>query len=456
MARQTSTASWHLAKEIKEYVRLKGEEQRQEYKKQCLDQIRQDHGRLDGTCFIPMIVGNLTAHHALAMSQQVAQSHVPLKIMIAPLRTQAGTIKVYMKFVEFLARWVVTLQERLGPGAAGIPLESEPNDQSSSTKQGRSRSASPTHQSPTSSRHGSPTRTDPGKKAPMAAEVVFSPHSQNALHLWEQLDLSDGEGEDIFSDEEKEGKHQAPLPTPSKCPRDGLDDERSPSKKAKVDISDLYGTATKADKGKGNSMPPNIEESKTSKPKKAKKDKKKKNKKNKKNEKEKLDKKESDKKAEKSTKDKTPEKKAELKMPEKTRRNASDGEDSETTVTPKSKKKIRSVQECRKDKWASDLPEIISYHQRVGIFTQNLPEGHNYTDHTDYIRQLMCHKTIGVNIMQLDDWIAELQGLTSSHHVGRLASLKEWKGKQMGNSGVNPQYVVKAFLEPATQRKISA
>ena len=190
--------------------------------------------------------------------------------------------------------------------------------------------------SPTSSRHGSPTRTDPSKKAPTTAEVVFSPHSQNALHLWEQLDLSDGE-EDIFSDEEKEGKRQAPLPTPGKRPCDGSDDERSPSKKAKVDISDLYSAATKADKEKGNSAPPNIEESKASKPKKAKKDKKKKNKKNKKDEKEKSDKKESDKKAEKSTKDK----KAELKTPEKTRRNMSDGEDSETTATPKSKKKIR-------------------------------------------------------------------------------------------------------------------
>ena len=65
-----------VAKEIKAYVLLEGEEQRREYKKQCLDRIRQDHGRLDGTCFIPMIVGNLTTHQALAMSQQVAQSHV--------------------------------------------------------------------------------------------------------------------------------------------------------------------------------------------------------------------------------------------------------------------------------------------------------------------------------------------------------------------------------------------
>ena len=77
-------------------------------------------------------------------------------------------------------------------------------------------------------------------------------------------------------------------------------------------------------------------------------------------------------------------------MPEKTRRNTSDGENSETTTMPKSKKKpICTVQECQKDKWVLDLPEIISYRQRIGIFTQNLPEGCNFDDHTDYIRQLM-------------------------------------------------------------------
>ena len=263
-----------------------------------------------------------------------------------------------MKFVEFLARRVVALQEKLGPGVTSVPLESESNDQSASTKQGRSSSASPArqspppsrHGSPSSSRHGSPTQTDPAKKVPTpsGAKVVFSPHSQNSLSLWAQMDLSDGDVEDTFSDEEKEGKRQAPLPAPGKRPHDSSDDEKSPSKKTKVDVSDLYGTATKLDKGKGDGGLTDAEESKTSKPKKAKKNKKKKNKKSKKNKKEKSDKKESDKKkTEKSPEDKTPEKKSELKMPEKTRCNASDGENSETTVMPKSKKKpIRSVQEC--------------------------------------------------------------------------------------------------------------
>ena len=145
-----------VTKEVKAYVQLRGDEQRKEYKKDCLDRIRWDHGWLDGTCFIPMIVGNLTTHQVLTMSQWVAHSHVPLKIMTAPLRTQAGTVKVYMKFVEFLARWVIALQERLGPGPSMVPLESESGGQSASPRHECSCSASPTRKSPPPSRHGSP------------------------------------------------------------------------------------------------------------------------------------------------------------------------------------------------------------------------------------------------------------------------------------------------------------
>ena len=169
-----------VAKEVKAYVQLKGDEQRKEYKKECLDRIRRDHGWLDGTCFIPMIVGNLTTHQVLAMSQRVVHSHVPLKIMTAPLHTQAGTVKVYMRFVEFLARWVIALQERLGPGSSMVPLGLESGGRSASPRHECSHSALPTRKSPPPSRHGSPIRTDSGKKA---SKDVFSPHSQSSLKL---------------------------------------------------------------------------------------------------------------------------------------------------------------------------------------------------------------------------------------------------------------------------------
>ena len=133
-----------VAKEVKAFVCQEGNKQRKEYKEQSLAWIRRDHGRLDGTCFIPMIIGNLAAHWALVISQRVAHSHVPLKIMSVPLRTQAGAVKVYMRFVEFLAGRVIALQERLGPDTSTtMPLESEPGQSTSPTCR-CSRSYSPT------------------------------------------------------------------------------------------------------------------------------------------------------------------------------------------------------------------------------------------------------------------------------------------------------------------------
>ena len=219
-----------VAKEVKAYVQLRGDEQREEYKKECLGQIRRDHGQLVGTCFIPMIMGNLTTHQVLVMSQQVAHSHVPLKIMTAPLHTQAGAIKVYMKFVEFLARRVIALQERLGPGSSMVPLESESGGQSASPRRERSCSASPTRKSPPPSRYGSPIQTDSGKKA---SKDVFSPHSQSSLKLWATMNLSDEDVDDTFSDEEGQDNHQTPLLHPGKHPHDSSDDEASPSKRTK-------------------------------------------------------------------------------------------------------------------------------------------------------------------------------------------------------------------------------
>ena len=85
---------------------------------------------------------------------------------------------------------------------------------------------------------------------------------------------------------------------------------------------------------------------------------------------------------------------------------------------PKSRKKpIRTVQECRADKWVANLPSAIRYHQQRGISIHNLPEGCNYDDHTDYVRQVQHQENL-VNIKSLDERIQGLQGLTSSHHVG--------------------------------------
>ena len=63
-----------VSNELKEFVDLQGKEQCQAYVTKCMEWIRGVHGSLDGTQFIPMIVTNVTTHHALALNQRVNQS----------------------------------------------------------------------------------------------------------------------------------------------------------------------------------------------------------------------------------------------------------------------------------------------------------------------------------------------------------------------------------------------
>ena len=112
-----------ISDELKEFVEAQGKEQRQEYISKCLDRIRGIHGSLDRTQFIPMVVTNVTTHHALALNQRVNQSQIPLQIMISPMRTQATTMGAGLKFVEFLSRRVLALDAKLGPTTA-VSLES--------------------------------------------------------------------------------------------------------------------------------------------------------------------------------------------------------------------------------------------------------------------------------------------------------------------------------------------
>ena len=103
-----------VSDELKEYVELQGEEQRQTYIAKCLEWVRGVHGSLDRTQFIPMIILNVTTHHALALNQRVNQSQIPLQIMISPMRAQAATMGASLKFIEFLSKWVLALDVKLG------------------------------------------------------------------------------------------------------------------------------------------------------------------------------------------------------------------------------------------------------------------------------------------------------------------------------------------------------
>ena len=112
-----------VSDELKEYVELQGEEQCQTYIAKCLERVRGVHGSLDGTQFIPMIISNVTTHHALALNQRVNQLQIPLQIMISPMHTQAATMGAGLKFIEFLSKRVLVLDVKLGP-TSSVSIES--------------------------------------------------------------------------------------------------------------------------------------------------------------------------------------------------------------------------------------------------------------------------------------------------------------------------------------------
>ena len=107
-----------VSDELKEFIESQGEEQCQAYIAKCMEQIRGVHSSLDRTQFILMVVTNVMTHHALALNQRVNQSQIPLQIMISPMRTQAATMGTGLKFVEFLSKWVLALDVKLGPVTA--------------------------------------------------------------------------------------------------------------------------------------------------------------------------------------------------------------------------------------------------------------------------------------------------------------------------------------------------
>ena len=58
---------------------------------------------------------------------------------------------------------------------------------------------------------------------------------------------------------------------------------------------------------------------------------------------------------------------------------------------------------------------------------------------------------LGLNIVHIDDRVDEVKEDSSKQACKLLKVLKEVQGKTMGHSGVYPEYVVKAFLDPQSQ-----
>ena len=66
------------------------------------------------------------------------------------------------------------------------------------------------------------------------------------------------------------------------------------------------------------------------------------------------------------------------------------------------------------DKWTSDLPSLQSYWQRKGIIPDN-PPPHNYKDHSNYIRQVLCNnKSASLSIHHISNLLKHYSKDSSS------------------------------------------
>ena len=396
-----------VSDEVKEFVELQGKGQCRTYMAKCLERIRGVHGSLDRTQFIPMIILNMTTHHALSLNQRVNQSQIPLQIIMLPMHTQAATMGAGLKFIEFLSKRVLALDVKLGP-APTVSLESGGEGASVQSTSGAGGKATPMVASPAipPMKHGSsktPLTSHTSSTAghthgaskiktpdtPAKPRTMFSPRATASLAKF--MGMSD----------DNEG-------TPRKR-HGGSASREIPSKKAKVnDDSDSYSSPSP---------------SKSDVPKKE-----------------------------------VKKRKTKKKMP------SSDDESSYASAkeraTPKKSsrdEKAEQIAWANRDhasKWKKDLVFVDRYRQRKGLCAKELSGSPNNNHHVDLLAQLMGDGQLGLNIIHIDDRIDKVTEDSSKHSRKLLKALKEVRGETMGHSGVYPEYVAKAFLAPQSQSVI--
>ena len=104
-------------------------------------------------------------------------------------------------------------------------------------------------------------------------------------------------------------------------------------------------------------------------------------------------------------------------------------------------------------KWKRDLAHVDRYQQRKALCTKELTGSPNNTRHVDLLTQLLNEGQLGLNIIHIDAHLDEVteDSSTSKQACRLLKALKEVRGETMGQSGMYPEYIVKAFLVPQSQ-----
>ena len=306
-----------------------------------------------------------------------------------------------LKFVDFLSRWVLALDVKLGPtNAVSLKSGGRGSGVISTSGSGTTPAATstPAPKKPDSLKMPVTARTPPKAdhtygtpkaktpETPSKPKMMLSPTASATLAKFKGMSDDD----------------EAPQKRHAKSTR-----WEAPAKKAKVEVdSDSYSSPTPS-------------------------------------------KSETPKKAKKKTKKKAPSS------------GKSSSSSDEERPSPKKPLKDRAdvitwANQDRASKWKKDLKHVIRYRQQKGLCAKELTGGPNNTCHVDLLTQLLHEGQLGLNITQLDACIEEVS--EDADHSKRacrlLKALQEVHGETMGCSSVYAEYVVKAFQVPHSRSVI--
>ena len=154
-------------------------------------------------------------------------------------------------------------------------------------------------------------------------------------------------------------------------------------------------------------------------------------------------------------------KKSSKKMPKskKTITSNSDSSESENLCgklhSQPTKEEIEKCQCWHTEKWTSDLLGIHSYWQWKGIIPES-PPPHDFKDHSDYIRQLLCNnESSSLSIYPLADLLKQYSKDPSFTRRKRYEAVKMLSCMTMWKSGASPLYVVEVFKVPQMKELIT-
>ena len=100
-----------VEEEVRKYLETQSTVDSSAFMDESFDKLRQYSNLFNISPFIPVVVGTVVTHHALLTSLRVNVSHIPLKIFLSPLESDATVASGQMALLQYMTQQSVTIWE---------------------------------------------------------------------------------------------------------------------------------------------------------------------------------------------------------------------------------------------------------------------------------------------------------------------------------------------------------